>query len=117
MAPMLVLSFAFFAHAQSSACPGGAGTCLASPLSGTLNSIPAFLSAILKAIAQIGLPVISVYIVYAGFLFVLAQGNKAKLEIAKRNFFYAILGALLILSAYALSTILANTTTQLLGGS
>jgi hypothetical protein len=115
IAPTLVLFAALAAHAQTSACPGGTGTCLTSPLSSSLSSIPAFLSAALSAMVKIALPIITVFIVYSGFLFVTAQGNQAKLAIAKTNFFYAVLGALLILSAWVLANLIGGTVTQLLG--
>ena len=107
--PLLLISGAV-AHAD---CTGS--NCLASPLSQSLSSLPAFLSAAFTALVKISLPIITVFIVYSGFLFVTAQGNPGKLEIAKRNFFYAVLGALLILSAWVLATLIGNTLTQIVG--
>jgi len=104
--PMAALSLALVAHAQS--------TTLNNPLSSSLSSIPSFFAAALHAMVEIAVPIITVAIVYSGALFVFAQGNQAKLEVAKRNFFYCVIGALFILSAQALSVLLANTASQLL---
>jgi hypothetical protein len=89
--------------------------CLNTPLSPSLSSIPKFLSAALEAMVRIALPIITVFVVYSGFLFVTAQGNQSKLEDAKRNFFYVVLGALLILSAWILANLIGGTVTQVLG--
>jgi hypothetical protein len=61
-------------------------------------------------------PVITVFIVYAGFLFVSARGNTETIKKAKENFMYVILGAALILGAWVLATLIGGTVSQLLGG-
>ena len=48
------------------------------------------------------------FIVYAGFKFVLAQGNSAALERAKRNFLTTIVGIALFLGAWLLAQLIAN---------
>jgi hypothetical protein len=111
----LLLLLVVVAHADTSPCSSSSGNCLTSPLSGTLNSIPAFLSAALSGIAKIGMPIITVYFVISGFLFVAAQGKPDKLVTAKRNFLYAVIGATLILSAWVLANIIGSTVTQVVG--
>ena len=115
--PMLFLSLALVAHAQSTPCGGGVpnGNSLVSPLPCSMSTPQSFLSAALTALVKVSLPVITVFIVYSGFLFVTAQGNQSKLENAKRNFFFVVLGALLILSAWILANIIGGTVTQILG--
>lgn len=76
-----------------------------------------FIANFLKAIVQISLPILTLYIVYSGFMFVMARGNEAQLEKAKHNFFYVIIGAILILGAWVLATLIASTANQILGGS
>lgn len=72
-----------------------------------------FIAGALKALALIALPIITLFLVYSGFLFIWAQGNKDKLDDAKRNFMYVIIGALLILGAWILATLIAGTVSQL----
>ncbi len=74
-----------------------------------------FIEGFLKAIVMIALPLITVFIVYAGFKFIAARGNPGKLSEANKNFQYVILGAILILSAWVLATLIGGTVTQLLG--
>ena len=76
-----------------------------------------FIANFLKAIVEISLPILTLFIVYAGFLFVTARGNEAQLEKAKHNFLWVILGTILILGAWVLATLIASTATQVLGGS
>ena len=99
---------ASFAEAQ--------GTGLNNPLNDNFSSIPAFIAGALKALAMIALPIISLFLVISGFLFITAQGNQQKLDTAKKNFFYVIIGALLILGAWILATLIAGTISQLTRG-
>lgn len=89
---------------------------LNNPLNSNFSSVPAFIAGALKALALIALPVITLFLVISGFLFVTAQGNQEKLGKAKRNFFYVIIGALLILGAWIIATLIAGTVSQIAGG-
>jgi len=80
---------------------------LKSPLADT--SIAGFIQSVLKAVVAIALPVVSFFIVYSGFRFILAQGNDDKLTKAKANFTWLIVGTLLILGAWAIAVLLTGT--------
>ncbi len=99
------------------ALPARAQTGLNNPLNSNFSSVPAFIAGALKALAMIALPVITLFLVISGFLFITAQGNQQKLETAKKNFAYVIIGALLILGAWILATLIAGTISQLTRGS
>jgi hypothetical protein len=100
------------AAAQSS------GTTFTNPTSGAgINSIQDFIAAFLKAIVEISLPILTLFIVYSGFLFIAARGNEGKLKDAKNNFVYVIIGATLILGAWILATLIGSTVTQVVGTS
>jgi len=88
---------------------------LESPLNEAFSTVPGFIAGALKALVMIALPILTLFIVYSGFLFVAAQGNEHKLEDAKRNFMYVIIGALLILGAWVIATLIAGTVSQLTG--
>src|SRR3989338_4485162 len=77
------------------------------------SSVADFVSASLKAMVMIALPIVSLFLVIAGFMFVKAQGNEGKLSEAKKNFVYVILGALLIMGAWVIANIIAGTVSQL----
>lgn len=116
--PLLVCTLAIVTHAQSTTnCTAGSTNgCLPNPLSSNLSSVPAFLSAAFTGLVKVSLPIITVFIVYSGFLFVTAQGNQEKLRVAKTNFFFVLLGALLILSAWILANIIGGTVANLTTG-
>lgn len=67
-----------------------------------------FLSAILAVVMVIAVPIIIFFLVYAGFLYVTAQGNSEQVGKATRALTYAIIGGLIILGAEALSVIIQN---------
>lgn len=92
---------------------GGQGTpkfdtvTLQNPLNG-INSIQALLEAILNIIMILMIPVIVFFIIYAGFKYVMAQGNASQVEEATRALTYAIIGGVLILGAVAISQIIRS---------
>jgi len=80
----------------------------------SLPDIQSFLANFLKAIVQIALPIITLFVVYSGFLFIAARGNEVKITQAKNNFLYVIIGATLILGAWILATLLGATAKSVL---
>lgn len=78
--------------------------------------IAKFIAGFLRVVVMVALPIISLFIVYAGFLFVKARGNPGDLETAKKNFLYVIIGAILILGAWVISTLIAGTVSQITTG-
>lgn len=89
------------------------GGVLESPLNAAFSSLPGFIEGTLKALVMIALPILTLFIVYSGFLFISAQGNSSKLEEAKKNFAYVIIGAILILGAWVIATLIGGTVSQL----
>lgn len=79
------------------------------------NDIQSFIAGALKALVVIALPIITVFIVISGFMFVAARGNDSKLTKAKENFVYVIIGSMLILGAWVLATLIGGTVSQVLG--
>lgn len=88
---------------------------LQNPLNAAISSIPKFIAEVLKVVVKIAIPIIALFLVYAGFLFVRAQGNMQQLARARDNLMYAVIGALLIMGAWVLATLIAGTVTQLVG--
>lgn len=76
-------------------------------------SLSALIEGLLRSIVYIALPIISLFVVYSGFKFVFAQGNQEAIKEAKYNFLYVIIGALLILGAWALAQLIGNTVNEL----
>ncbi|MDO8548055.1 MAG: pilin [bacterium] len=70
---------------------------------------------ILQAAIQIGIPVAVLFIVYAGFKFVLARGKPEELKKARDNFLWTIIGIAIFLGAWLLASVIKNTVNQLGG--
>ena len=85
------------------------------PLNPFYSNIPGFISGVLKVMVQIGLPIVALFLLIAGFKFASAGGNESKLKDAKENFKYVIIGALLILGAWVIATLIGNTVSQVVG--
>ena len=96
---------ASLAYAQSSG--------LQNPLK--FNDIQSFIAGALKTLVVVALPIITLFIVISGFMFVAALGKPDKLSKAKENFVYVIIGALLILGAWVLATLIGGTVSQIVG--
>lgn len=78
-------------------------------------TLATFLNALLDVVIIIGIPVVTLAIIYAGFLFISAQGSDDKITKAKTIFFWVIIGALIILGAKALATAIEGTVNDLTG--
>ena len=78
------------------------------------KSISAVLLAILDVLVIFMIPIIILFIIYAGFLYVTARGNQSTIETAHRTLLYAVIGGLLILGARALLAVIQGTVNSLM---
>ncbi len=62
-------------------------------------------------IAAVG---VVIFIIYAGFMFVVAQGNEAKITAAKSRLLWALVGAGILLGAVGISQVVQNTVDKLI---
>lgn len=79
------------------------------------SSIQELLQAVLEFVTQIGAVVSVLFVVYAGFLLVFAQGNETQLAKAKTTLFWALVGAVIVLGAFTLGEIIQNTANEIKG--
>jgi hypothetical protein len=85
---------------------------LTNPL-GSIDTLPKFIVAILKVVIAVGFPVLVLMIVYSGFLFITAQGNKESVEKAKKAFTWTVIGGAVLLGALAIAELLRATIEQI----
>lgn len=78
------------------------------------KTVSDFISAVLRAVVYLSMPIIALFIMYAGFKYILARGNPGAIDEAHKNFMYVIIGALLILGAWVLATLIGGTVSQLI---
>ncbi len=78
------------------------------------QDIPTLLNKILDALMLFLVPIVVLFIIYAGFLFVMAQGNDLKLTKAKSVLGWTLVGAAILLGAKIITTVLSSTVTNIL---
>lgn len=83
------------------------------PLGSNTTTLNGFLANILDAVVLLLTPVITLMLLYSGFLFISAQGNAEELTKAKTTLMYTLIGAAVILGAKGLAEVLKNTVTCL----
>lgn len=110
--PFLFMPFLVLAQTQCGTGGGGSGLC--NPLGYT--SLVEFLNRILQLIAQIGFPIIVLFMVFIGFKFITANGKPEEITKVQSLFFWAIVGSLVVLGAQALSLAIQATVTDLQRG-
>lgn len=84
------------------------------PLGVEFNNIDIleFLRRLFENFVKIALPFLVLFVVWAGLQFVLARGNKDKLEEAKKNLLWVIIGTAIVFGAWGLANILSGTVDQ-----
>jgi len=100
----------------SAGSPAGGGTDPAPDSSGGLtnplnniDSLPKFMEVILQAVVQIGTIILTLAIVYVGFLFVQAQGNEEKIKAARSSLMWTVIGGLVLLGASTIGKVIEST--------
>ncbi|HWB34122.1 MAG TPA: pilin [Candidatus Paceibacterota bacterium] len=81
---------------------------LCNPLGG-ITSVCQLVLALLNAVMVIGVPVAILFIIWAGFKFIIAQGNPGELGEAKTNFYHVIIGIAIFLGASLIASVIINT--------
>lgn len=66
-----------------------------------------------NAIVRLAIPVIVIFFLWSGLMFIFARGNPEKIKVAKNMFFYTIIGTLLILGAWTITNALVGTVNSL----
>lgn len=76
-----------------------------------MSLITAILNNIIMPIAAVG---VVLFIIYAGFSFVMAQGNPKKIDEAKQMLLWGLIGAGILLGAAGIAKVVENTVGQLI---
>lgn len=73
------------------------------------KSISEFLVAIVDVLLIFATPLIVIYIMYAGFKFVTAQGNPSEIESARAALLWAVVGGVIVLGAKLIIEVIDGT--------
>lgn len=100
----------FFVYAEK-CTPNDATGKICNPIDA--ESVQGLIKTILEGAIKIGIPVIALAIIYSGFLFVKARGNPKEIETAKSSITYTLIGAAILLGAWALAQLISDTVLSL----
>ena len=75
----------------------------------TASTLEGLIQTILVGVIKIGIPIIAIAIIYCGFLFVFARGNSEKITKAKDALIYTVIGAAILLGAWAIALLISET--------
>jgi hypothetical protein len=75
------------------------------------DSIQGFVVAVLNIIIVIATPIVVIFIILAGFQYVTARGDVAKVQKATLALTYSVIGGVLIIGAVAIAEIIKNLVT------
>src|SRR3990167_9527820 len=73
------------------------------------DSLFCFLKDVLDVFLTVGIIIAVLFMVYAGFLFVTAQGNTAQLTTAKKAFLGAVIGTAIIMGVWVIAKAIVGT--------
>lgn len=82
------------------------------PLSG-IGTIQDLVVKILEFFVKIGTIIAVLAIIWAGFLYIKAQGNSSKLAEAHQALLWAVIGGVIVIGAQVLSGVICNTVKEL----
>jgi hypothetical protein len=82
---------------------------LINPIGPNLDTLEDFIVKIIEIALYVIVPILSLMIIYTGFLFVSAQGNSEKLTTAKKALAFTLIGAALILGAFVITEAIKST--------
>ncbi|GIW68108.1 MAG: hypothetical protein KatS3mg099_056 [Candidatus Parcubacteria bacterium] len=88
---------------------------LTNPLDKNASDLPSLLKLVLSVVIALAFPAIVLFIVYAGFRYVVAsaQGQPDKVKEINKTLLWAVVGALLILGSWALVSAIQATVCQI----
>lgn len=75
----------------------------------SISTVPEFLLLLVDLIFLVGMPIIVLFLVYAGFLFVTAGGNESQISKARTAAMWCIIGAVVLLGSKGIAMAIKST--------
>ena len=114
LAVFLVLIIPVFVYGQDSGTPLVSGR-IPNPLASQNSSLLSLIDDILtKIIMPIAAVFVTIWIIYAGFMYVVAQGKPAEVSKAHSRLLWSLIGAGILLGAVGISHVVVNTVNELI---
>lgn len=88
----------------------GAGVTYENPLKGDINTLYDFILTFLNDIVlPIGAVVVVIFIILAGYNFIIARGNPAGIAKARKNLLWVLIGTAVLLGAWVIANVIKTT--------
>jgi nitrate reductase gamma subunit len=71
--------------------------------------IMGFLESVLGTVTYMLYPILGLAIIYAGFMFISARGNREKLKTASKNITFVLIGVAVVLGSYTIAKVFYDT--------
>lgn len=101
------------ANSGDNAAPANSGNNsifgIQNPLGNGTDSFCKLIRLLLNVIIIFGIPIATLFLVYAGFKLILSRGNPEALKKARENLMWVIIGIGIFLGAWLLGQVIANT--------
>lgn len=72
------------------------------------NTFLQLVEAIASAVTAVGIPLVAIFLMWSGFLFVTARGNEEQLKKAKTTFSWTLIGGAVLIGARVLAIAIVN---------
>ena len=79
------------------------------------TTVEILITKLLSALITLGIQLLVLYIVYAGFKFITAQGDSAQVTKARESLYWAMVGGAVLIGAKVIESILCGTITAIGG--
>ena len=76
------------------------------------GSVQGLITAFVRALIVLLIPVVVFFIIYAGFQYVTGRGNPSSIADASKALLYAVIGGVIILGSFAILSIVENTVNE-----
>ncbi len=77
------------------------------------DTLKCIVDKIVSLVEELGIAIAPIFLIYAGFLFVSAQGDPKKLETAKSTFWWTIVGTALLVGGAAIAGVVYDFASKL----
>jgi type IV secretory pathway VirB2 component (pilin) len=85
------------------------------PFNGITN-LCELVNALIKVVVQFGSVIAVIFVIWSGFLFIRARGNKNDLDIAKKTLYTTVIGLAILLGSSVIARIIMVTLANVVGG-
>lgn len=109
--PALYYATALVAHAQSGYYTNP--IVLQGADGGPIKTIPEFLLALVDIVFLFGMPIVVLFIIYGGFLFVTAGDNETQITKARKTILWTLIGAAVLIGAKVIAAAIQATVLSL----